>query len=508
MARLLALWNQFSLTQKSTLVGVMLMTFFAFAWLATASSRIPMALLYGGLDDATAGDVLASLEAMDIDTEVRDRAIYVPRNKRDSARLALARQGLPQQGQPGFELLEKVNGYSTTSDMFNAAYWRAKEGELARTILATPGIKSVRVHLSVPKSSAFSRTRKSAKASATITMARGVLSQQQALAVRYLISLAVPDLQADQVAIIDSVRGVILKPGHENGGEPYPHDNDRSKAIEDKLLQLLEARVGRGNARVTVSLEFDREGEFVTERIMDPESRILTNRDVTELSEIGTESRRAVTVASNLPEGDVGGTNPSSSERSETRENSEYGYSEVNRQRKKEPGAVTRTHVAVLLNNQITESADGKIESLPRDQEELDAIQELVAAAVGFDASRGDVITIKSLGFHVVNPLDGALAERRPLDFVKDNFIGLMQIIIPAIVCVVLGLFVLKPVLSKVPDQNLDRLLAVKSDPEKPETTSEVARSPVETMRTIAAENSQTSALILKSWLGETDHAG
>ena len=32
--------------------------------------------------------------------------------------------------------LIRLSGFGTTSQMFDAAYWRAKEGELARTILA------------------------------------------------------------------------------------------------------------------------------------------------------------------------------------------------------------------------------------------------------------------------------------------------------------------------------------------------------------------------------------
>ena len=127
-------------------------------WLLAKSASAPhMALLYSGLDPGASGEVLAALETMDVAADVRGDAIYVPERRRDGVRMALAREGLPQQGQGGFELLEKLDGFSTTSEMFDAAYWRAKEGELARTILATPGVKSARVHIASARASAFSR---------------------------------------------------------------------------------------------------------------------------------------------------------------------------------------------------------------------------------------------------------------------------------------------------------------------------------------------------------------
>ena len=67
----------------------------------------------------------------------------------------LAAQNLPQQGGAGYEILDEMSGFSTTSQMFDAAYWRAKEGELARTILSIPSVRSARVHLTAPQSRGY-----------------------------------------------------------------------------------------------------------------------------------------------------------------------------------------------------------------------------------------------------------------------------------------------------------------------------------------------------------------
>ncbi|MCG8380139.1 MAG: flagellar M-ring protein FliF, partial [Proteobacteria bacterium] len=140
MQGLITVWRALPVAKRLMLVGAVTATIVAFSFLAKTASSPTMALLYSGLEPSAAGDVVAALEKMSIQTDVRGNAIYVPSNRRDFARMALARDGLPRQGQAGYELLEGLNGFSTNSDIFDVTYWRATEGELARTILATPGV--------------------------------------------------------------------------------------------------------------------------------------------------------------------------------------------------------------------------------------------------------------------------------------------------------------------------------------------------------------------------------
>ena len=454
MSEVSAIWSQWSLQQKAILAGVLLATFAGFGTLMSAVSKPPMAMLYGGLDAGAAGDVLNALETMDVRAEVRGDTIYVPETKRDSVRMTLARQGLPQQGQPGFELLEEINGFATTAEMFDAAYWRAKEGELARTILTTPGVRAARVHLAVPKTSSFSRQRRTPSASVTVTMKRGRLDLRQATAVRYLVALAVPDLEPEQVAVLDSGIGVILRPGAEHPMAAFTGDEDqRARNMEQDLRNLLEARVGPGNARITISLKVDRERETISERVLDPNSRVMMNRETTDVQQSDNGGSGAVTVASNLPEGDAGSAQSSSSStRSETNETTRFDISELNRQREKLPGAISRVHVAVLINDPAPETEGGAV--APRSPQELESIGELVKTSIGFDETRGDLVTVKSMPFHEIL-VDGPFVEPGGIvDYLKNNLVGIMQVLIPAIVVLALALFVLRPVLMQSAPQN------------------------------------------------------
>ncbi|MDF3607260.1 hypothetical protein PE067_14670 [Paracoccus sp. DMF-8] len=179
-----------------------------------------MALHYAGLEPGQAGSVIASVEKSGVPYQVRGDSIWVRQADRDQLRMSLAGEGLPASGNAGYEILDGMSGIGTTSQMFDAAYWRAKEGELARTILALPNVKSARVHLAVPAGRGYRREAK-ASASVTLTTNGSAISQAQASALRYLVSSGVPGMSADRVTVIDSERGVVA-PDEGPAGKPAP----------------------------------------------------------------------------------------------------------------------------------------------------------------------------------------------------------------------------------------------------------------------------------------------
>ena len=146
------------------MLGVIL----AMTFMVRGAVQEPMALLYSGLEPVNAGEVIEELDKRGVDYEIRGEAIFIPQSQRDSVRYSLAREGLPQQSVRGYELLDDVNGFSTTSEMYNANYWRAKEGELARTILAAPYVTAVRVHIAAGTANPFQRDLE-ASASVSVT---------------------------------------------------------------------------------------------------------------------------------------------------------------------------------------------------------------------------------------------------------------------------------------------------------------------------------------------------
>jgi len=357
---MLSVWNNLEPRRQLVVVVATLAMFAAVLLLARSASQKDLTLLFGGLEPSAAGEVMLALDQRGATYEVRSNAIYVDPAQRDSLRMSLAGEGLPATGVQGYELLDGLSGFGTTSQMFDAAYWRAREGELARTILANPAIRTARVHISTPNGSPFQRKNKPT-AAVTVTTQNGSLDSKQIKALQFLVGSAVSGMVPQDVAVIDDAGGLLSEAGPPNSNATT---DEMASRLRNQAERLLVARVGPGNAIVEVSVETINQSESIVERTVDPESRIAVSTDVTESSGTSQESRNGDT---------------SQNETSETRALTNFEISEVQRQIVKEPGDVRRLSVAVLINEVVVleEGADPTFS--PRTPEELAALEELVS---------------------------------------------------------------------------------------------------------------------------------
>ncbi len=447
MQQLVNVWMGLDIRRQITVVVATVSVFLAVLAMSRIATSPSMTLLYAGLENVAAGDVVRALEQRGVTYDVRGGSIFVDSSSRDELRLTLASEGLPANSNTGYELLDNLSGFGTTSQMFDAAYWRAKEGELARTIVSSPYVTSARVHIASTGSNPFQRS-VTPTASVMVTPAGGDLSAQQGKAIKFLVSSAVPGLSADDVAVIDS-NGALIALTEEVA--PIAGAEDKAQILRKRVKRLLEARVGVGNAIVEVSVDTETESEEFRERRFDPEARVIISTDTEERSSNSNEAGNGdVTVASNLPDGDGAGGDSASSQNSETRERINYEVSETERAITRTAGAVKRISVAVLVNDVPSPTAETPGASTERSPEEIEALRELVASAVGFDESRGDIITIKSMELQSIEPL-GTEAQTSLLDLLEIDVMSAIQMAILATVALVLGLFVVRPILARQP---------------------------------------------------------
>ncbi len=444
MQNVIAIWTSLDLRRRVIIIGATLAMFAAVLGLSRMAGQAEMGLLYAGMEPAAAGEVLAALDQRGVAYDIRGDSIFVDVTRRDALRMALASEGLPAAG-GGYELLDSLSGFGTTSQMFDAAYWRAKEGEIARTLLAMPEVKAARVHIASAPTRAFQPEAKPT-ASVTLTTVSGTLTEAQARAIRHLVASAVAGLTPDAVQIIDTVAGLIG--GEDTQAFDIGDAEDRAAAIKGNVERLLAARVGAGKAVVEVSIELVSDREAITERKFDPQGRVAISSETEERSGSSTEPGGAVTVASNLPEGDAGAGGAGKSQTSETRERVNYEISETSREILRNPGAVRRMTVAVMVDGVATVAADGTRTWEARPEQELATLRELVASAVGLDEARGDVLTLKSLEFQPVDISEGTEAAAGFLPQIgRIDVMSMIQTAVLALVALVLGLFVIRPVL-------------------------------------------------------------
>jgi flagellar M-ring protein FliF len=531
--QLLNVWMGLDLRRQITVIGATLAMFFAVLAMSRMATAPSMTLLYAGLENGAAGEVVRALEARGATFDVRGGSIFVDSKDRDQLRMTLASEGLPANSNRGYELLDNLSGFGTTSQMFDAAYWRAKEGELARTIVSSPHIAMARVHIATTGSNPFQRG-VTPTASVSITPNGGSVSAAQAKAVRYLVASAIAGLAPEDVAVIDANGNLI---GSAEEAAPAVGGDDKAQMLRDRVERLLEARVGPGNAIVEVSVDTVTESEAIRERRFDPEGRVAISTDTQETSNTATDAGGGdVTVASNLPDGDAAGGDSSSSQNSETRERINYEVSETEREIIKAPGAIRRLSVAVLVNDVTQVAGDGTITQIPRSAEEMGALRELVSSAVGYDEARGDIITLKSMSLQSVEPA-GTAASTSLLDRFDLDVMSAIQMAVLALVTLILGLFVVRPVLSRAPPENLSsdpaRLPNMGStDPMStlPSLSGEVSggegdlpdlpmlggtmgemgnmdapQDPVDRLRSMIGERQEETVEILRSWLEEKE---
>lgn len=526
MQQFISLWQALDPRKRIIVAGATVAMFLAVYALAGVATKPSMALLYAGLDGARAGEVLAALDQRGAIYEVRGQSIYVQSPQRDALRMELASEGLPANSGVGYELLDSLSGFGTTSQMFDAAYWRAKEGELARTIAAMPDVRSARVHISQTEPQGF-RVANAPKASVTVTTRGNALDGERARALRYLVSAAVAGMKPEDVAIIDG-SGALIR----SEDEAARSGDSRSEDLRSKVTRLLEARVGAGRAVVEVSLEAVTDSEAITERTIDPQSRVAISTETEEDTASASGSGgKPVTVASNLPTGDAAasGSNSQSTD-SKSRERVNYEISETTREVMRAPGAVRRLTVAVLVDGEMVTDATGATNWQPRSEEELAALKDLVAAAVGFDEARGDAITIRTLAFQPRSDA-GTEATMSLLDRFPVDLMSLVQLAVLAIVTLVLGLFVVKPILTSrrlaaaappALPQPVAALTGVVEEGEPtrpvvtilprgrdapPELTQDVPDH-VERLRRLISERQDETAEILRSWMNEPVREG
>lgn len=514
MQQLLSFWSALDAKRRIIVTGATLIVFLAVLALSRIASTPTMALLYAGMEPSASGDVVAALDQRGARFEVRGDSIWVPSAQRDQLRMALASDGLPASGSAGYELLDQLSGFGTTAQMFDAAYLRAKEGELARTIGTSPYIKSARVHLAVPATQPFRQDLKPS-ASVTVVSGGGGVSIKNAQAIRHLVAAAVPGMATDDVSVIDSATGLIAQ----SEGSPGVGSEGRSADMKRSVERLLAARVGQGRALVELSLDLETERESISERRFDPQGRVAISTESENRTNSETGTPPGVTVASNLPEGDAAAGEGSRSQGSESRERVNYEVSETSRELLRSPGGIRRLTVAVLVDGLLAEDGGWQ----PRSEAELADLNALVASAVGFNAERGDVITIKSLQFETLALGEGSAG---PSWFAQLDPMSLIQLAVITLLVLALAFFVIRPLLlsqsrNRIADQSPLPALAPPTDStlqggeiedldfagERTASTTDVPQDPVARLRQLIGERQAESVEILRNWMDDREES-
>jgi flagellar M-ring protein FliF len=395
-------WSSRNGAQKGFLVGgtaatVVLMVLFV-RMIGTPDYKP----LFTDLQPSDAQTLSAQLEAQGIphQTTPDGKTISVPADKLDAARMQTAAQGQPHSGRMGFELFDKMSWGQTEFDE-KVTYQRALEGELEKSIETLADVDSARVHLVMPSDSVFIDRQRGAKASVILKLRRGELSKDAVMAISRLVSGAVDNLAPEDVSIIDadSARALGL-------GRTGPDNSDgEGSALSERLISTLEPIVGTNKIRASVNVDYDQGTTDESQEKYDPAVSALLTDQKSEDQAGGSAIPAGVPgTSSNIPKpnADKNPPPPTSTQTSKT-ESATYGVNKTITHTVTPAGRVARMTAAILVDDEMVKTVTkGKVSwtHKKRSQEELDQIRDLAEAAIGFDAKRGDTITVENMPFN------------------------------------------------------------------------------------------------------------
>lgn len=369
-------------------------------------------VLYAHVDPADARELGDALTAAKIPFDVTPdgTTLKVPADQLDKARLETAAKGGPKSGRLGFELFDKPNWVGSEFDE-RVNYQRALEGELEHTIESLASVKSAHVHLVLPHESLFTERQQEAKASVLLKLKQRDLSPQEVDAIRNLVASAVDHLSPANVTLVDADGRAQL--GVRN---PDAAANEEEQRLADRLIATLEPVTGEDNVRASVHLEYDTTASDETDETYDPTGTVTLSMQRSEQQTGDHPAPGGVPgTVSNAPNAQVPLLPPphNASGASMKEESGTYGASKKTRHIMDGPGRLKRATVAVLINDR--EVAGGHGASAPRvpwTPDQMKRITELAQATVGFDASRGDVISVENISFDSAPDTGESFASR------------------------------------------------------------------------------------------------
>lgn len=318
----------------------------------------------------------------------------------------------------GWEIFEK-SSLGTTNFENKVKYLRALEGELSRSLESLSGVLRASVKIAIPKESIFTERKTEPTASAVLSLKPGVfLTQKQIFGIKNFISSAVSNLKNENIKLIDQDGTLLEKSQKDMDNQASLEQNKYKSSVEKefqkKIIDLVEPFVGPGRvvARVTVDLNFSKKN--IQEEIYEPEGTIRSQQTTENVS--SSQGKQGSTggvagVESNIqaPEGAGGsGTSQSSNESSKNIINYEISKRLVEH-KDNNYSKIKKITAAVTFDSSVLKEVQNK-------DEFLSSITSVVEDTIGFDAKRGDKITVKDFKFLGLKELSGGSAPKLDAD--------------------------------------------------------------------------------------------
>lgn len=523
--RIKAFWFRITFTQRMLIAGLAafsVATFFALVlWMNTPDMQV----LYANLSPEDAGRVVKTLEDQNVTHKISEdgTAILVPADQVYTLRMKIAGEGTIQGQGLGFEMFDEVK-LGQTEFVQKINYQRALQGELARTLTAFPAVENARVHLVMPARTLFIEEQQKPSASVVLKLTGNQsMDQRDVMAIVNLLTMSVEGLDKSRISVADTTGKVLFQP-HEEGalqlsGTQVEMTNATQARFERRIEDLLTPMVGAGKVKATVNADLDFSQRTIRREVFDPESAVIRSENRSEESQQGNANLNSGVPETNFRGDGMGGTQSTTASNRETRQTN-YEINKEEHNIVGQLGTVNRLSVAVIVDGTYQKDENGNPVYVPRSEDEIRRIRQLVAGAVGYDSARGDVIEVSSVAF---SAMDQEL-PRNIADVITDYTLRLGKPFLNAFLIFLFLILVVRPVVMalirpKVEGEMIEgleglpasdeRLALIDSDSEAVEALAMLEK--IEDIKAHAvqlSEQNMDQALgIIRSWMKEAEPA-
>jgi flagellar M-ring protein FliF len=420
--------------------------------------------LISNLEDYNAKEILTALDSNGIDYRINPVSgiVMVADSEIHQARLALAPIIAEIDDTVGLELLDQEQGLGTSQFIESARYRRGLEGELARTISSLQSVRNARVHLALPKASVFVRDDREPRASVFLELYGGKgLKPEQADAIINLVASSIPELPTENVTLVDQKGNLLSRDDKTEGDLLASKQFEYSRKVENNLSQrvqrILEPVLGSENFQAEVSADVDFTIVEQTEELYNPDLIALRSEQVSNQESTTKVDGGIPGALANQPPGEAivpeqaGAAGAAAGQPTERRNEATRNY-EVDRtlsHTQHQVGRLRRLTVSVAVNDrERINPQTGITENVPWSAEELQRLEYLVKDSVGFNASRGDSVSVINSLF-----LGGAQELGEPDFWRQPWFWEIVKQVLAGIFLLIMIFGVVRPIVRNLVDR-------------------------------------------------------
>jgi len=468
---------------------ILLLSIVGFGSLIFWNSQPDLQVLFSNLSPDDAGEMVNKLKEKKIPFSLSHSGttLLVPKDQVYDLRLSFAAEGLPKGGGVGFEVFDRTN-FGITDFVQKLNYQRALQGELSRTIRQIKEIEQARVHIVTPKESLFIGEQKKPTASVFIKTRSGMtLGSPQVEGIVHLVASAVEGLDPGNITVVDTSGKILSKRSDSTlvgqlTTTQLEYQKNSEEGLKKKVQGMLEGVLGPNKVIARVSMDIDFQQVEITEERYEPNtvlrseqknierSGVLSGTGVTK-KEDQTDSKSPKKPGAEspirTPVDQMLSPNANSSERQHEIRN--YEVSKINKHVTNPIGQVKRISAAVVVDGTYKESADEKGQKnkqyVPRSQEEMKSLENIVKKAIGYSEERKDQVEVINMPFYGAVPEED-IKEVKGSPWWQEYLLMGYKPVVSLVLALLFIFFVFRPLLKKrvfSPQRQLDVLQTASS---------------------------------------------